>query len=432
MANNSEEVTAEIVRLIQASTENITNRAKRVAAIELCRFSPEEVSLILAQLHPEINRPGNNDACGPVFNGAPAPPWLHAVVDGMLATGTVMLIPLQLGAAVGYMAKGRFKDILTEVPKPTANLWSWGRGLMAHVKASPQLVQESLEPGVALCVNRAGNFKLLRSGYSIASHIWGESMGWQTPTSWGPVSLALRKKGMHLEHLKKFFDHCEAEWLWLDVLAMPEVYEDMSDSEKESTERVRIKIINNLRGIYQRADNVIVFDSLLLRLHTMSIIDVAVILSLSRWVARIWCLTESRLARSVVIKTSDGAFDLDEILNFLRENVNNESHHYYPLFYRLSNLRPPSPSNVGLIRSRLREDVADQPLLVQVYHGCEYRYTDVELDKARALYPLLDLQWTYGWSLRDGLRHIQQSFPQERDILDLYCVDQRLRSLLPL
>jgi hypothetical protein len=54
-------------------------------------------------------------------------------------------------------------------------------------------------------------------------------MGWQTPSGWGPVELPLRKKGLYLEHLQMFFNHCTAEWLWVDVLAMPEVYEDMSE-----------------------------------------------------------------------------------------------------------------------------------------------------------------------------------------------------------
>jgi hypothetical protein len=58
-------------------------------------------------------------------------------------------------------------------------------------------------------------------------------MGWQTPPGWGPVELPLRKKGLYLEHLQMFFNHCTAEWLWIGVLAMPEVYEDMSEAEKE-------------------------------------------------------------------------------------------------------------------------------------------------------------------------------------------------------
>lgn len=100
---------------------------------------------------------------------------------------------------------------------------------------------------------------------------------------------------------------------WIDVLAMPE----------ERTEEVRVQIINRLRGVYERADQVIVLGSLLLRLHTGSMIDVAVIRPLSSW---LWCFTESWLARSGVLKAEDAAFDLDELLNLLFKTVHNEKH----------------------------------------------------------------------------------------------------------
>ena len=124
--------------------------------------------------------------------------------------------------------------------------------------------------------------------------------------------------------------YCTAEWLWIDVLAMHEVYEDMSEAEKERTEEMRVQIINRYRGVYERADQVIVLDGLLLRLHTGSMIDVAVILALSRWMSRLWCFMESWLARSVVLKTADAAFDFDELLDLLFKTVNNEEHRYSP------------------------------------------------------------------------------------------------------
>ena len=34
--------------------------------------------------------------------------------------------------------------------------------------------------------------------------------------------------------------YCTVEWLWIDVLAMQEVYEDMSEAEKERTEEMRV------------------------------------------------------------------------------------------------------------------------------------------------------------------------------------------------
>jgi hypothetical protein len=429
----SREISGEISELIQRDTTNISHRANRVAAHELSRFSPEDVALILAQLHPEIERLGNNDPCGPAFNQyTNFPLWMHAVIGSLLATGTLMLVPLQLGAAVGLLFKRRFKALWREIPTPTIMLLSWGMGMTAYAKPAPRLVEQSIQPGVALCVNRNGSFKLLKRGYSVVSHVWGETMGWQTPTSWGPVELPLRKKGLYLGHLQKFFDRCDAEWLWLNVLAMPEVYEDMPDGEKERTEQLRVQITNRLRGVYERADRVVVLDTLLLRLHTGSMIDVAVILALSRWMTRLWCFTESRLAKSVVLKTADAAFDLDELLDFLYQTINNEDHRYFPLVLRLASLRPVSEENVGFLRSALHDTAGDPPHLVKIYHGCENRYTDVEVDQARALYPFLDLQWTSGWSLKDGLRHVQESFPEQRDMLERYCRYRNLESLLPL
>jgi hypothetical protein len=58
----------------------------------------------------------------------------------------------------------------------------------------------------------------------------------------------------------------------------------------------------------------------------------------------------------------------------------------------------------------MRENERYPTLLTQIYHGCENRYTDVELDQARALYPILDLEWMKGWSLKEGFRHIQKAF----------------------
>jgi hypothetical protein len=155
-----------------------------------------------------------------------------------------------------------------------------------------------------------------------------------------------------------------------------------------------------------------VLDSLLLRLHTGSMIDVAVMLALSRRMSRLRCFMESWLARSVVLKTADTAFDLDELLDFLFKTANNEEHRYSPFLYRLSHLRPASEENTGFIR--------------------ENRYTDVEVDQARVFYRFLDLQWTGGWSLKDGLRHIQESFPEQRDIVEAYCSYRSSQSLLPL
>jgi hypothetical protein len=157
------------------------------------------------------------------------------------------------------------------------------------------------------------------------SHVWAETMGWQRVDGWGPVELSLRKMGLSRSHFLRFFDRCQEEWLWVDVIAMPEVLEDISIAQKMETEELRIGVINSLHSIFTRADKIVVIDTTLLRLSTRSPVDVAAVLCLSFWVTRLWTFTEARLAKKVVIKTRDWNFDLDEILEYLvREAINDE------------------------------------------------------------------------------------------------------------
>ena len=231
----------------------------------------------------------------------------------------------------------------------------------------------------------------------------------------------VRKSGVYYEHFLKFFDRCDSEWLWVDILAMPEVFDDMTLAEKSETEDVRTGVINNLRNIYLGADKVVYLDSLLLRLQSGSMIDAAMIFCMGLGMRRLWIFTEIKLAKRVMLKTNDSAFDLDQIVEFLYKDVGNQDHRYFPLFTRLLYLRPIPPGHRKMIRSPLRPDSEDPNLLVDIYHGTEDRNCNVEVDKARALFPLLGLKWQTGWTLQQGLQQIAKSFPGETDILLKYC-----------
>lgn len=149
------------------------------------------------------------------------------------------------------------------------------------------MIRKSVQQQAALCVNRNGKFAIKTDGYAVLSHVWGETCGWNTPTDWGPAEPEVRKQGIFYEHFLKFFDRCESEWLWVDILAMPEVFDDMTAAQKTDTEDLRTGVINSLRKIYTRADRVVCLDGLLLRLHTGSMIDVAIVLCLGRWIERL-------------------------------------------------------------------------------------------------------------------------------------------------
>jgi hypothetical protein len=242
------------------------------------------------------------------------------------------------------------------------------------------------------------------------SHVWGETMGWQRKDGWGAVDLSLRKMGIAKQHFLRFFDRCEAEWLWVDVLAMPEVLEDMTDSQKEETEILRTGIINSLRSIYINATKVVVIDTLLLRLSTRSPIDFAATLCLSFWITRLWTMTEARLAKKIILKTSDWSFDFDEVLELIARAAINDQHRYYGFLLRLVHLR-----------DETKHGFPPCSILESAYWAGVNRRTEVDIDQARVLFPLLDLKWENGWTLQQGLSKILETHPQDVEWLRKWC-----------
>jgi hypothetical protein len=387
------------------------NLAKRNANYELQKFRIDDVRRILDCLGELKNVPGSRDPCGPDFNRhVGIPIWMRGTLWAMMSFGTVFLLPFQAGVAVIFLFRGHFKAIWKELPRPTFDVIDWARDMMSFVKAPLHLVKKSLQQDAALCINRQGKFSIKSKGYAVMSHVWAETMGWQRPDSWGPVDISLRKMGLSRTHFLRFFDRCQEEWLWVDVIAMPEVLEDMTDSQKMEIEKLRIGVINSLRSIYTKADKVVVINTLLLRLSIRSPVDVAAILCLSFWVTRLWTFTETRLAKKVVIKSRDWEFDLDEILEFLARTVINDENRYYHIFMRLVHLRELSVHGFP-----------PTTLLESAYWACENRYTDVDLDQGRILFPLLDLKWEHGWTLQQGLSTILDAYPADAEWLRKWC-----------
>lgn len=200
---------------------------------------------------------------------------------------------------------------------------------------------------------------------------------------------------------------------------MPEVFEDMDAAQKLQTERLRIDIINNLHTIYSRADKVMIIDSTLVRLKTSNLVDAAYVLTMGYWMTRLWPMTECRLARKVLLQTEDQSFDLDVIIDYLARMINNDQHRYYPLLERLAPLRPTPPWSERLISYGDRNN-PDAQTFGDIRCACETRYTTVEIDIAKVLFPLLNLKWDYEWTLEDGLRHVEETFPDQLDLLRNY------------
>ena len=298
--------------------------------------------------------------------------------------------------------------IWTELPQPTIAIWQWGQRLANFVTRTPlELVRRAEEEKAALCINKYGNYKTMNGGYAVMSHVWGQTMGWNGPSGIGPVDLSLRRRGIYFDHFLKFFMRCDAEWLWVDFIAMPEVLEDMSSSEQEEVEKLRVGVINRLHDIYTRADKVVILDSMALQLQTGSVVDVAVIIACGYWITCMFTYPEARLAKKAVVRTQNGFVDLDQVVDFLLENCKDDKHRYYGLMKRMVWLRP--------------RPGAGPITMDDIYQGCLDRYTHVDVDQARALYPLLALKWEVGWTLQEGLAHIKASFPAQIAALKNYC-----------
>ncbi|KAB8290814.1 hypothetical protein EYC80_008451 [Monilinia laxa] len=380
-------------------------RARYMADIALMKFSEEDVKRILSQLESLPKIPGSNNPCGPVFNRySPFPIWVHVFLWSLRSIGIVLLLPGQVGATAVLLTRGRFAPIWKEIPRPSIELISWASEFYEFIKAPLELVEKSIEREAALCINRNGKFGIKSEGYTVMSHVWGETMGWQTPDEWGPVDLQLRKKGIPMAHFMRFFNRCETEWLWVDVIAMPEVLEDMDAVEKEKIERLRIGVINCLRSIYTKSDKLVVLDTLLLRLNTRSPIDVAVTLCLSFWITCLWTWIEARLAPKVIIKTANWSIDLDSILELLGKTFLNEEHRYYGVLAHLWTLREETINLLNPVS-----------IMESACIGCGGRYTAIKIDIARALYPLLGLNWEYGWDLDQGFEKIVNTYPGEEE-----------------
>ena len=426
--------TAEAIsKLVDNVTSLASPFASQVSEYELRSFTAEEVAGILEQISPRPKKSGSSEPCGPDFNRHdPIVKWLQIPIWALFTTGTILLLPMQLYALVHLSVLGRFNAIWKELPVPNVLLFQWSSSLSAWVKAPLPMIRASVTQRSALCVNRKGRFALKTKGYSVLSHVWGETCGWTTTQgSWGPVEPEVRKQGIDYSHFLKFFDLCNSEWLWVDILAMPEIFEDMNADQKAETEELRTGVLNSSRNIYTRADKVVCLDGLLLRLRSGGMIDVAVVLCLGKWMHRLWPFTETWLAKQVLLKTEDSFFDLDAILEFLYKSISHDNHRYFPIFDRLASLRPVPPGQRFLITSPLRPDSTERDVFVDIYSGSHGRRCDVDVDEAKALFPLLDLKWVSGWTLQQGLRHIADSYPEEQDFLTKYCEHREIDFVLP-
>jgi hypothetical protein len=172
----------------------------------------------------------------------------------------------RLHATVDDISHPQLKSF--EVRLSTAEL-ALGLGPTDFVKPSWDLIVESAAVLGALCVNRDGEFRVNPpGGFAALSHVWSQGLGGDA-----------QGRGLHRSLIQQVFDKIGplgVEWVWTDSLAIPGGGEKLTVAEEE----MKARLINAMADIYRNANQVVIFDALVLRLGSVDPVETAVTLCL--------------------------------------------------------------------------------------------------------------------------------------------------------
>lgn len=134
-----------------------------------------------------------------------------------------------------------FQGDLTKFQIVDRSYRRWLRGRLQWVKPNLELIEQAAADKKALCVNKDGQFRLLEWGFVALSHTWSEGLYADSGN-----------RGLPQHVLDQVFEKLdcvpEAEWLWIDSLAVPGGDRDLTVHE----EKIKVELINNMGMIYSR------------------------------------------------------------------------------------------------------------------------------------------------------------------------------------
>ena len=143
--------------------------------------------------------------------------------------------------------------------------------------------------------------------------------------------------------------------------------------------------------VYSKAQSVVVLDALMLQLHPPAVDDVAAALICGKWAHRVWTYQEIKLADEVVIITATGAYRFADVLQYLKEQAKTNPARFQRLWLALALMA----KNENVITSF--SDLA---------FACRTRRAGLDIDYARAFFPVLGLTWQAGTTREKGMHII--------------------------
>ena len=265
----------------------------------------------------------------------------------------------------------------------------------SFVRPSLSLVRQSVQERKALCVNKACEFKLCDGEYMAVSHVWAEG-----------IRADFQGRGLTRRHIARIFNTLSSitvEWLWLDVLAVPNA-DPQGDNLSEEEKRLQIEVINTLPQVYSNASAVVILDALLLQLHAGSALDVAVAIVCGTWLTRVWTYQEIRLAKSALFVTAKEVYPLAEIISEVEELIGTTD----------EEVRQHSPYYDLLVSLDVLQYVRDIGLsLSDICFSSANRQSTFEIDYARSLFAVLNLTWDAKWKTSaEGMQAIYTNYKE--------------------
>ncbi|MDI1488197.1 MAG: hypothetical protein OHK93_007471 [Ramalina farinacea] len=260
--------------------------------------------------------------------------------------------------------------------------WRSQSSLASWVSPPRVLMEQSARDETALCVDKRGQWALKRAGYVALSHVWVE--GLQRDKTHQGLSSAQVDAIFALLQSRDV----QAEWVWTDVLVIP-------DGGTPDNERLTTDIINTMPQVYSRADAVIVIDAMVLQLHARNHIDVAVALACGKWATRVWTFQEIKLASRAQILTATSCFDFGSTVNAI-EKLRVQDHLKYNYLW--------------LHLGTMVKDEARGLSIPDLIMNCGTRKSGMDIDYARAFFPVLGLKWKAGMTREQGMQRIYTSY----------------------
>jgi ankyrin repeat protein len=264
------------------------------------------------------------------------------------------------------------------------------------------LIEQSAKDGTALCVNVKGEWSLRSEGYCALSHVWIE--GLQRDESIGGLEKTKIIKAFEL--LKRA--GLSSEWIWTDVLVIPGGWPTQSLQD----EMITVAKINSMPQVYGQAEAVLIFDATVLQIHSTDHVEVAVALACGKWATRVWTYQEIKLANRAVVVTATGGVEFSAMIATLKLLSTVDEERYKKLYVWMAIMAKSDQHRLTI------RDLAS---------ACAQRKSGMDIDYARAFFPVLGLEWTNGMTREQGMQMIYRRVPSDSVAIAAFAGSPRMK-----